>query len=103
MNMFKGGMAGMLQKAKQMQEDMKIAQQEIKLISCQGIAASGAIKVDLNGHYQTTSVEIDDTLLDDKNLLEDLIMADYNDAYKQVKEISDEKLKKVTGWIDLPI
>ena len=39
--MFKGGMAGMLQKAKQMQEDMKIAQQEIKLISCQGVAASG--------------------------------------------------------------
>ena len=37
--MFKGGMAGMLQKAKQMQEDMKIAQQEIKLISCQGVAA----------------------------------------------------------------
>jgi hypothetical protein len=41
--------------------------------------------------------------LNDKNLLEDLIMAAYNDASKQVKEISDEKLKKVTGGIDLPI
>ena len=101
--MFKGGMAGMLQKAKQMQEDMKIAQQEIKLISCQGVAASGAIKINLGGHYQTTSVEIDDSLLDDKDLLEDLIMSAYNDASRQVKEISDEKLKKVTGGVDLPL
>ena len=101
--MFKGGMAAMLQKAKQMQEDMKIAQQEIKLISCQGVAASGAIKINLGGHYQTTSIEIDDSLLDDKNLLEDLIMAAYNDASRQVKEISDEKLKKATGGIDLPL
>ena len=101
--MFKGGMAGMLQKAKQIQESMKIAQQEIKLISCQGVAASGAIKINLGGHYQTTSVEIDDSLLDDKNLLEDLIMAAYNDASRQVKEISDEKLKKATGGVDLPL
>jgi DNA-binding YbaB/EbfC family protein len=101
--MFKGGMAGMLQKAKQMQEGMKIAQQEIKLISCQGVAASGAIKINLGGHYQTTSVEIDDSLLDDKDLLEDLIMSAYNDASRQVKEISDEKLKKATGGVDLPL
>ena len=101
--MFKGGVAGMLQKAKQIQESMKIAQQEIKLISCQGVAASGAIKINLGGHYQTTSVEIDDSLLDDKDLLEDLIMSAYNDASRQVKEISDEKLKKATGGIDLPL
>ena len=96
-------MAGMLQKAKQMQEDMKTAQEEIKLISCQGIAASGAVKVKLSGQYQTNNIEIDDSLLDDKNLLEDLIMAAYNDASRQVKEISDEKLKKATGGIDLPL
>ena len=101
--MFKGGMAGMLQKAKQMQENMKIAQQEIELISCHGMAASGAVKVSLSGHYQTTSIEIDDNLLDDKRLLEDLIITAYNDASRQVKEISDEKLKKATGGIDLPL
>ncbi|MDP7527548.1 MAG: YbaB/EbfC family nucleoid-associated protein [Candidatus Marinimicrobia bacterium] len=100
--MFKGGMASMLQKAKQMQEDMKTAQQEIKLISCQGIAASGAVKVTLSGQYQTTSIEIDDSLLDDKNLLEDLITTAYNDASAQVKEISDEKLRSATDGINLP-
>ena len=100
--MFKGGMASMLQKAKQMQEDMKTAQEEIKLISCQGIAASGAVKVTLSGQYQTTSIEIDDSLLDDKNLLEDLITTAYNDASAQVKEISDEKLRSATDGINLP-
>ncbi len=95
-------MASMLQKAKQMQEDMKTAQQEIKLISCQGIAASGAVKVTLSGQYQTTSIEIDDSLLDDKNLLEDLITTAYNDASAQVKEISDEKLRSATDGINLP-
>ena len=95
-------MAAMLQKAKQMQEDMKIAQQEIKLISCHGIAASGAVKVTLSGQYQTTSIEIDDSLLDNKNLLEDLITTAYNDASAQVKEISDEKLRSATGGINLP-
>ena len=101
--MFKGGMAAMLQKAKQMQEEMKIVQQEIKLISCNGIAASGAVKVSLSGHYQATSIEIDDSLLDDKKLLEDLIITAYNDASGQVKEMSDEKLKKATGGIDLSL
>ena len=46
--MFKGGMVEMMKKAKQMQEDMESAKQEIKLILCRGESASGAIKVDLN-------------------------------------------------------
>jgi DNA-binding protein YbaB len=41
--------------------------------------------------------------LDDKKQLEDLIMTAYNDASRQVKEKSDEKLKKATGGIDLPL
>ena len=50
--MFKGGMAGMMQKAKQMQEDMEIVQEEIKLLTCEGISASGSIKIILNGEYK---------------------------------------------------
>ena len=95
-------MTGMLQKAKQMQKDMKTAQEEIKLISCQGVASSGAVKVNLSGQYQTTGIEIDDSLLDDKDMLEDLILIAFNDASSQVKAISDEKLKSVTGGINLP-
>ena len=44
-------MAGMMQKAKQMQEDMEAVQKEIKLLRCEGDAASGAVKVEMNGDY----------------------------------------------------
>ena len=47
--MFKGGMAGMMQKAKQMQEDMESVQKEIKSLTCEGASASGALKVEMNG------------------------------------------------------
>ena len=49
--MFKDGMVGMIQKAKKMQEDMKIAQEEIKSTLCQGESASDSVKITLTGEY----------------------------------------------------
>jgi hypothetical protein len=86
--MFKGGMESMIQKAKKMQEDMKIAQEEIKSTSCQGESGSGAVKITLNGEYRVTNIQIDESLLTDKEILEDLIMTALNDASSQVSEIS---------------
>ena len=100
--MFKGGMASMMQKAQKMQSDMKLAQDEIKLLSCTGESASGGIKITINGQHQTTAVEIDKGLLDDKEMLEDLIMMAINDASSQVNRISAEKMKGVTGGLNLP-
>ena len=100
--MFKDGMVSMIQKAKKMQEDMKIAQEEIKSTSCQGESGSGAVQVTLSGEYLVTKIEIDESLLSDKEMLEDLIMTALNDASSQIREISKEKLKNVTGGIDLP-
>ena len=100
--MFKGGMAGMMQKAKQMQEDMEAAQEEIKLITCEGISASGSIKIKLNGEYKTTSINIDNSLLTDKEMLEDLIMIALNDASSKVNSASKDKMKNVTGGLNLP-
>ena len=100
--MFKGGMESMIQKAKKMQEDMKIAQEEIKSTSCQGESGSGAVKIALNGKFRVTKIQIDESLLTDKEILEDLIMTALNDASSQVSEISKEKLKNVTGGINLP-
>ena len=51
--MFKGGMAGMMQKAKQMQEDMEAVQKRLNLLSCEGDAGSGAVKVEMNGDYRS--------------------------------------------------
>ena len=100
--MFKDGMVSMIQKAKKMQEDMKVAQEEIKSISCQGESGSGAIQVTLSGEYLVTKIKIDESLLTDKDMLEDLIMIALNDASSQIREISKAKLKNVTGGIDLP-
>ncbi len=100
--MFKGGMAGMMQKAKQMQEDMEAAQEEIKLITCEGISGSGSIKIILNGEYKITSINIDNSLLTDKEMLEDLIMIALNDASSKVNSASKDKMKNVTGGLNLP-
>ena len=100
--MFKDGMVSMIQKAKKMQEDMKVAQEEIKSISCQGESGSGAVQITLTGEYLVTKIEIDESLLTDKEVLEDLIMTALNDASTQIREISKAKLKNVTGGIDLP-
>ena len=100
--MFKDGMVSMIQKAKKIQEEMKIAREEIKLTSCQGEAASGAVKITLSGEYLVTNIQIDESLLTDKEILEDLIMTALNDASSQISEISRSKLKNVTGGINLP-
>ena len=100
--MFKDGMVSMIQKAKKMQEDMKIAQEEIKSTFCQGESASGGIKITMTGEYRVTNIQIDESLLSDKKMLEDSIMTALNDASSQISEISKAKLKNVTGGINLP-
>ena len=100
--MFKGGMAGMMQKAKQMQDEMQIAQEEIKQLSFEGIAESGDLKIVMNGEYKVTEINIKDSLMTDKELLEDLIMLAVNNASTKVKELSNEKMKNITGGLNLP-
>ena len=100
--MFKSGMAGMMQKAKQMQEDMETAQKEIKSLTCEGLSAAGALKVEMNGDHQVTNIVLDETLMSDKEMLEDLIMMAVNDASSKVSTISKEKMKNVTGGLNLP-
>ena len=100
--MFKDGMVSMIQKAKKMQEDMKIAQEEIRSPFCQGDSGTGAVKITMTGEYRVTKIEIDESLLTEKEILEDLIMTALNDASSQINKISKAKLKNVTGGIDLP-
>ena len=96
--MFKDGMVSMIQKAKKMQEDMKIVQEEIKLTSCQGQSGSGAVQITLTGEYRVTNIQINESLLTDKEILEDLIMAALNDASSQISKISKNKIEKCDWW-----
>ncbi len=100
--MFKGGMAGMMKKAQQMQDNMKKAQTEIKNLSATGKAASGAIEITINGEHMVTDIKILDGMMDDKELLEDLILNAMNDAVRKISEASSAKMKTATGGINLP-
>jgi DNA-binding YbaB/EbfC family protein len=101
--MFKGGMASMMKKAQQMQENLKKAKAEIATLEATGSAAKGAITITLTGEYQVKNVQINASTLDDKALLEDLVLTAFNDASAQIKRTSDEKMQQATGGMNLPI
>ena len=56
----------------------------------------------MNGDHQVTNIFIDETLMSDKDMLEDLIMMAVNDASSKIGEISKDKMKNVTGGLNLP-
>ncbi len=100
--MFKGGMEEMMKKAQQMQDNMKKTQAEIKNLSATGKSASGYVEITLNGEHMMTDIKILDEIMDDKELLEDLILSAMNDAVRQISEASSAKMKTATGGINLP-
>lgn len=100
--MFKSGMAGMLQKAQKIQADMQKAKEDIKRLTATGRAAGGAVQITINGVHQASAIQIDTALMNDKDLLEDLILTAINDANKQIRDISAAKIKNATGDIKLP-
>lgn len=100
--MFKGGMAGMMKKAQQMQDNMQQAQAEIKQLTAIGKAAGGAVQVSVNGEHQATDIQIDASVMNDKDMLEDLILTAVNDANQQITDASAIKMKAATGGMKLP-
>ncbi|RUM83056.1 MAG: YbaB/EbfC family nucleoid-associated protein [Candidatus Thioglobus sp.] len=100
--MFKGGMASMIQKAQKIQEDMQKAQAEIKNLTAIGKADGGTVQVTINGEHQAINLQIDESVMDDKDMLEDLILTAINDASKQISDASAAKMQSTTGGIKLP-
>ena len=93
----------MLSKAKAMQEKMKEAQDQIKKIEVEGEAGGNLVKVILSGDYELKSISIsDDAKKENKDIINDLIIAAYNNAKENLKKRSSEELSKITGGINLP-
>lgn len=95
-------MAGMMQKAQKMQEDMQKAQEEIKSLNVVGSAAGGAVEISLTGEHIATNIKIDSSVMDDQEMLEDLILTAINDANQKIANTSAEKMKAATGGMKLP-
>jgi len=94
----------MLSKAKAMQEKMKEAQEQIKKIEVEGASGGSLVKVILTGDYEIKSILISDEAKKEKQeIVNDLIIAAYNNAKENLKKKSAEELSKVTGGLNLPM
>ena len=94
----------MLSKAKVMQEKMKEAQEQIKKIEVEGVSGGNLVKVILTGDYEIKSILIsDDAKKEKQEIVNDLIIAAYNNAKENLKKKSAEELSKVTGGLNLPM
>ena len=93
----------MLSKAKEMQAKMKDAQDAIKNIEVEGEAGGNLVKVVLTGEYEIKGIIVSEEAKKETNeIINDLIVAAYNNAKDKLKKKSSEELLKVTGGIDLP-
>ena len=94
----------MLTKAKAMQEKMKEAQDQIKRIEVEGVSGGNLVKVKLTGDYELKSIEITEAAKkENQEIINDLIIAAYNNAKENLKKKSAEELSKVTGNLNLPL
>ncbi|MBA0902098.1 MAG: YbaB/EbfC family nucleoid-associated protein [Candidatus Nitrotoga sp.] len=101
--MMKGGLAGMMKQAQQMQQNMKKAQAELATIEVEGQAGSGMVRVTMTCAHDVRRVILDDSLMsDDKEIVEDLIVAAVNDATKQVATVTQQKMSGFTAGMNLP-
>ena len=94
----------MLSKAKAMQEKMKEAQDQIKKIEVQGVSGGNLVKVVLTGDSELKSIEISEAAkAESQEIVNDLIIAAFNNAKENLKKKSSEELSKVTGGLNLPL
>ena len=94
----KGQLAGLMKQAQAMQENLKKAQEELAFIEVTGEAGSGLVKILMTCKHEVKRVSIDASLMtDDKEVLEDLIAAAFNDAARKAEETSEAKMGKLTG------
>ena len=98
----KGGMAGLMQQAQRMQENMKKAQDEIAAMEVEGQAGAGMVKITMTGKHDCKRVQIDAGVMDDKDMLEDLITAAINDASRKVEQASAAKMGALEAGMNLP-
>ena len=101
--MMKGQIAGLMRQAQQMQENMKKAQDALADILVEGASGGSLVKVTMTCRHDVKRVTIDPSLLaDDKEMLEDLVAAAFNDALRKAEATSQEKMAGATAGMPLP-
>lgn len=99
----KGQLAGLMRQAQQMQDNMKKVQEELAELIVQGAAGGGLVTVDMSCRNDVRRITIDPSLLeDDKDMLEDLVAAAFNDALRKAEATAQEKMASATAGMPLP-
>lgn len=99
----KGPLAGLMQQAQRMQEEMKRAQEELAQLEVTGQSGGGLVSVRMSGRHEVRGVTIDRKLFaDDPEMAEDLVAAAINDAVNRIATLSQEKLGGLASGMNLP-
>ena len=94
----KGGMGTLMKQAQEMQSKMTKAQEELGDIKVEGQSGGGMITASMNGKKELISLKIEDVILEeDKEMIEDLVVAAVNQALQNATEAADEKMSSATG------
>ena len=92
-----------LDKAKELEAQMKKSQENIKKIRAEGVSGSNSVKVILDGEGEMQKIELSDEVLkEEKSIVEDLIVAAHNNAKNQIKNKTNEEISKATGGLGIP-
>jgi DNA-binding YbaB/EbfC family protein len=99
-----GGMGNLLKQAQEMQARMAKIQEELGQKTVQGSAGGGMVQVTVNGQFNLTAVQIEASVVkaEEKEMLEDLIMAAVNDGMRKAREMASAEMAKLTGGFKIP-
>ena len=101
--MMKNQLAGMMKKVQSMQDDMKKMQDQLATMEVEGQSGAGLVKITMSCKNDVKRVAIDPSLLaDDKDMLEDLVAAAFNDAVRKAEALTQEKMAGVTAGMPIP-
>src|SRR3954452_23686163 len=101
--MMKGQLAGLMKQAQQMQENMKKMQEQLASIEVEGQSGAGLVKVTMTCKNDVKRVSIDPSLLgEDRDMLEDLVAAAFNDAVRKAEATTQEKMAGISAGMPLP-
>lgn len=99
----RGNISQIMKQAQMMQENMRKMQDQLATIEVEGQAGAGMVKILMTCKYDVKRVTIDPTLVgDDKEMLEDLVAAAFNDAARRVESTTAEKMGGMTAGMGLP-
>ena len=101
--MMKNQLAGMMKQVQEMQDNVKRVQDSLALLEVEGQSGAGLVKVTMTCKNDVKRVVIDPSLFgDEKDMLEDLVAAAFNDAVRKAEALSSEKMSAVTAGLPLP-